>query len=120
MLKKENLRVGNRVIFSDGNTEFEIIAITKTGLGVKNSKEETWIELDQFEAKPITEKLLLELGAVKLDFKTFPCFNFRGMQINCVRGMWIEFVSQVEITGLHHLQNIFYFRMTEEIKLKPL
>lgn len=68
----------------------------------------------------INESLLLKLNAVKLDFKDFPSFNLFGMQINFINGLWIEYVSQVEIKGLHHLQNIFFFRMSEELDVSCL
>ena len=67
---------------------------------------------------PLTEKLLLKLDAIKLEFKNYPCFNLKGLQISYIDGMWIEYVSRIEITGLHHLQNIFYFRMNEELTIK--
>lgn len=83
-----------------------------------------WIEpmkrFDDLRAIPISEELLLKLGAIKLDFKEFPSFNLKGMQINFTNGLWIEFVSQVEIKGLHHLQNIFYFRNSEELSVSIL
>ena len=46
---------------------------------------------------PISEELLLKLGAIKLDFKDFPSFNLKGLQINHIDGLWIEYVSRVEI-----------------------
>lgn len=69
---------------------------------------------------PITEELLLKLGAIKLDFKEYPSFNLKGIQINYIDSLWIEYVSRVEITGLHHLQNIFYFRNTEELDISVI
>lgn len=73
------------------------------------------------EPIPLTEDLLVKrLGAIKLDFKDFPSYNLKWMQINYIDGMWIEYVSRMEIKGLHHLQNIFYFRTGEELELKPV
>ena len=68
----------------------------------------------------ITEDLLLKIGAIKLDFKDFPSFNLFGTQINFVNGIWIDYVSRVEIKGLHHLQNIFFFRNSEELQIGNL
>jgi hypothetical protein len=83
-----------------------------------------WVEPDYkfsaLRAIPISEELLLNLGAVKLSFKDFPCFNLKGMQINFVNGLWIEYVSRIEIKGLHHLQNIFYFRKAEYLDVSMI
>ena len=76
--------------------------------------------LDYCEAIQISEELLLKIGAVKLDFKGFPSFNLKGLQINFINGLWIEYVSRVEIKGLHFLQNIFYFRKSEELDVYSL
>lgn len=73
-----------------------------------------------FRYIPITEKLLLKIGAIKLDFKDFPSFNLLGTQINFINGIWIDYATRVEIKGLHHLQNIFYFRNSEELKIPTL
>ena len=83
-----------------------------------------WIEpyyrLGTLRAIPISEELLLKLGAIKLEFKDFPSFNLKGMQINYINGLWIEYVSRVELKGLHHLQNIFYFRNSEDLAVSIL
>lgn len=75
---------------------------------------------EEVEVVKITEELLLKIGAIKLDFKEFPSFNLFGTQINFVNGLWIEYVSRVEIKGLHHLQNIFFFRNSEELQIGSL
>lgn len=83
-----------------------------------------WIEpnykLESLRAIPISEELLLKLGAIKMDFIEFPCFNLKGLQINHIDGLWIEYVSRIEIKGLHHLQNIFYFRKSEDLAVSVL
>lgn len=119
-MKTKDLRIGNLVSLS-GELPLTIIEINTVDFYAKDKKGEnfksSWADIQPIL---ITEELLLKLGAVKLYFKTFPCFNYKGMQINCVRGMWIEYVSQIEILGLHHLQNIFYFRMCEELSIENL
>ena len=83
-----------------------------------------WIEpyyrLDTLRAIPISNELLLKLGAIKLEFKDFPCFNLNGLQINYIDELWIEYVSRIEIKGLHHLQNIFYFRYGMDLDVSTL
>lgn len=57
----KELRIGNLILFSEESTVFEITGVDKSGLYVRDNitKEETWIELDQFEGIKITEKILL-------------------------------------------------------------
>ena len=76
--------------------------------------------LDTLRPIPISAELLLKLGAIQLDFKDFLSFNLYGLQINYIDGLWIEYVSRVEIKGLHHLQNIFYFRYSEDLAVSVL
>lgn len=81
---------------------------------------EPYYMLDTLRSIPISEELLLNLGAVKLEFKDFPSFNLKGLQVNYIDGLWIEYVSRIEIKGLHHLQNIFYFRKAEDLDVDVL
>ena len=78
------------------------------------------LALQYLKGIEISESLLLKLGAVKLDFKEFPSYNLKGLQINFVNNIWVEYVSQIEIKGLHHLQNIFYFRMADDLQVSCL
>lgn len=104
-MKANELRIGNYVGFPSGATYIvDMIYSDYEGLSY-------WKPI------PLTEELLLRLEAVKLDFKDYPSYNLKGIQINFINGMWIEYVSRIEITGLHHLQNIFYFRMNEELTI---
>ena len=85
---------------------------------------QTWIEpyyrFNILRPIPISENLLLKLGAVKLESKDFPSFNLKGLQINYINDVWIEYVSRAEIKGLHHLQNILYFRNMEDLDVSVL
>ncbi len=76
--------------------------------------------LDTLRTIPISAELLLKLGAIQLDFKDFLSFNLYGLQIYYIDGLWIEYVSRIEIKGLHHLQNIFYFRYSEDLAVSVL
>ena len=75
---------------------------------------------EQVDIVKINEELLLKIGAIKLDFKDFPSFNLLGTQINFINDLWIDYATRVEIKGLHHLQNIFYFRNSEELNVTCL
>jgi hypothetical protein len=120
IMKTKDLRIGNLVSLS-GELPLTIIEINTVYFYAKDKKGEnfksSWAEIQPIL---ITGELLLKLGAVKNDFRPWQSFNLKGLQVNLTNGMWIEYVSQVEITGLHHLQNIFYFRMCEELSIENL
>jgi hypothetical protein len=108
MVNVKELRVGN-CIYNEHN---KIIKVTFQVL------EAIYHHRGIYNYIPLSEDILLNCGAIKKPkFNCFPSFNLKGLQINYINDMWIEYVSQVEITGLHHLQNIFYFRMSEELSV---
>ena len=113
-MKANELRIGNLILLTKDNfkttKEYRLY-----GIDIYKLDESECIDIKPI---PLTEELLLKLEAVKLDFKDYPSYNLKGIQINFINGMWIEYVSRIEITGLHHLQNIFYFRMNEELEIK--
>jgi len=116
-----HLRIGNIVNLLTGEDEFyEIRFFDDETISFKDYISWDFIGYDEIEAIPLTEELLLKVGAIKLDFKDFPSFNLFGLQINFINGLWIEYVSRVEVKGLHHLQNIFYFRNSEELNVLSL
>jgi hypothetical protein len=63
----------------------------------------------------ITDELLINAGAKKIGENSY---NLNGMQINFTDGKWIEYVHQMELTGIHHLQNVFYFTTGKELIFK--
>ena len=79
----------------------------------------TYSQMEEF-IKPIalTEEWLVKFGAEKKEHRTFPSYNIDGIEFNFIGGKWREYVSQIEIKGVHHLQNIFYFRKDYELNLK--
>lgn len=109
MIRKEDLMIGNKLNYltSDG----DILVTTLDWQDLKRvSENEKGFNLFHSPI-PLTEDMLLNnLGAVKLAFKDFPSYSLKGVQINFIDGLWIEYVSRVEIKGLHHLQNIFNVR----------
>ena len=129
-----DLCIGNLVtdeFYDSFKTIIKVDSIDECGINLEIEDDgnypecaKRWIEpyyrLDTLRAIPISEELLLKLGAIKLDFKDFPSFNLKGLQINHIDGLWIEYVSRIEIKGLHHLQNIFYFRNSEDLAVSVL
>jgi hypothetical protein len=119
----KHLRIGNYVYFNNDNYSKGRISEIRESIfdGMDKVRLNNVVNKLHFVSnlKPIkiSESLLEVLGASRIDFKDFPSYNLKGIQINYVNGMWIEYVSQVEILGLHHLQNIFYFRMSEDLSV---
>lgn len=119
----KHLRIGNYVYFN--NYDYSKGRITEIRESIFAGMDKVRLNnvvnklhfVSNLKPIKISESLLESLGALRIDFKEFPSYNLKGIQINCVNGMWIEYVSQVEILGLHHLQNIFYFRMSEELSV---
>jgi len=66
---------------------------------------------------PITEELLIKTGAIKTG-KT--SYNVHGMLIILTDGKWIEYVHQIELAGIHHLQNVFYYTRGKELIFEGL
>ena len=118
----KHLRIGNYVYFNNDNYSKGRISEIRESIfaGMDKVRLNNVVNKLHFVSnlKPIliSESLLELLGATR-NFKEFPSYNLKGIQINCYNGMWIEHVSRVEILGLHHLQNIFYFRMSEELSV---
>jgi len=130
-----DLCIGNLVtdeFYDSFKTIIKVNSIDERGINLKIEDDgnyypecaQRWIEpyyrIDKLRAIPISEELLLKIGAIKLDFKDFPSFNLKGLQVNFIDGLWIEHVSRIEIKGLHHLQNIFYFRNSEDLPVSVL
>ena len=130
----QDIRLGNLVtdeFYDSFKTIIEVQSVNNKGINLEIEDDgnypecaSRWIEpyyrFDTLRAIPISEDLLLKIGAVKLEFKEFPSLNLKGLQINFVNGLWLEYVSRVEIKGLHFLQNIFYFRNSEELAVSVL
>ena len=129
-----DIRIGNLVTdqwYNDFKMIIEVKSINKDGINLEIEDDGNYTEcaeryiaasykFDNIRAIPISEELLLKIGAIKLDSREYSSFNINGMQINFINGKWIEYVSRIEIRGLHHLQNIFYFRTGNELDISAL
>lgn len=129
-----DIRIGNLVtneFYESFKTIIKVESIDNRGINLEIEDDgnypecaSRWIEpyyrFDALKPIPISEEMLLKIGAIKLEFLNLPSFNLFGTQINFVNELWIEYVSRVEIKGLHHLQNIFFFRNGEELQIGSL
>ena len=67
-MKAKELRIGNKIIFSEDETIFTVGSIDEKGFTVQNEEETTWIENYQFDPIPLTEEILLKCGFEKIVF----------------------------------------------------
>ena len=115
MIKATDLRVGNLVRLTKENGETSIDRVTAIDI------YDCWAYAEIFnkyrQPIPITEELLIKAGAIKIGENSY---NLYGMQINLTNGKWIEYVHQIELEGMHHLQNVFYFIMGKELIFEGL
>ena len=117
MLKANELRIGNWVSYDEDDTPFEVIEIYIHGLSVKNSEEETWIEIDKFSAIPLSQEILKMYGYSEEDFSNGK-ITIIGQDLNNVIGYVIKSLnSNICIKSLHQLQNIFFALTNEELKI---
>ncbi len=122
MIKANELRRLNKVVFAEDGTVFDVLLIEETGLIVKNEEEEFWCEIDQFEGIPITEEWLLRLS----DLKNFGKYYFHPFAIFPEGGVfkaWIDTCEGYEPTNytvsyVHQLQNLYFALTGEELEIK--
>lgn len=121
MIKSTNLSIGN-IVSDNNNFPMVVEAIFKDEvyLNFKGNEGDIW-ETNCKDLYPIIiDKLLLK----KLGFKEtklhFNSFFLNGMQINFINDKFIDYVTRVELQGLHHLQNIYYYKTGKELNVKKL
>jgi hypothetical protein len=112
MIKATDLRVGNLVYIYGIPERVTAEMILKISEIEKRGK----FAIDVYPM-PIAEILLINAGARKIGENAY---NLNGMQINFTDGKWIEYVHKIELEGIHHLQNVFYFTRGKELIFEGL
>jgi hypothetical protein len=133
MINISELRIGNYINFAEENTVCKVKGIDSDGLGITvyflKSKEETWIEVTQFQSIPITPEILVNnCRFVKRDNR----YVFQPELLN-VEYRLIDFHVWVfsigffnwnnEITNIsyvHELQNLYFAIAHEELQINNL
>ena len=126
----EKLRIGNLVKVNNQLRNelsegipiinfFKVRKLSEDEIDIYNEIENIYefCNFENIEPIELTEEMLFKLGAIKREYRTFPSFNLFGIEINYIDNVWKEYVTSVEIEGLHHLQNIFYFLKNEELNV---
>lgn len=146
-LKTNELRIGNYVNYHNDDIIFQVTDIDEKGIGVKNSDEETWIEIDQFSAIPITKEWLERFGFEFLDNALSQSFVLELDVTNAFHesisispntdknGMWYCSFRQGDFTKkyqmhkndlvilsnslqfVHQLQNLYFSLIGEELEI---
>jgi hypothetical protein len=115
MIKAHELRIGNHVYLTNDNGETYIDKIDAIDI------YDCWVSPEKFNQSrkfiPITEELLIKAGARKMGKNAY---NLHGMLIHFTNDKWIEYVHRIELEGIHHLQNVFYFTRGEELIFEGL
>ncbi len=130
-MKAEELRIGNWVE-CDGS-EFQIKTIDQSGCYVKNSEEETWIELFQLNPIALSEDKLRQFGFDDDEYKE----GYIGLAVKS-KNMTTDFVltkpfhlgdwqeayqfewNNFRITSIkyvHHLQNLLHSLSSQELTI---
>lgn len=123
MIKTNELRIGNRVRFSENHTVWEVLEINATGLLVANEEEETWIEIDQFEPIPLTEDWLLKLGFndgfIETELYTISVVYYDNWNI-FFNEKAVKYAMEFYFSGfpsIHEIQNLFFIFTNQELTL---
>ena len=114
MIDKKDLRIGNSVMYD--NRIFQISAITdefpllntpEFGIGV--------VDWNNIHPIPITEEALVkQLKFTKINEKLF-CKGRLIVVIQDSRAFFTDDITVINLDGIHHLQNVFYFKHQTEL-----
>jgi hypothetical protein len=122
MIDARDLRIGN--IITDGViSPCVIIEITAKGVYCRytqklESKKKFWLPFYYLVPLELTEEWLVRLGAIEVMLSTYKQYNLFGIKLSYINGMWIEYVHQIEIRGVHHLQNLYHSLTGQELEMK--
>tara|TARA_R110000868_G_scaffold121009_1_gene321070 strand:- start:771 stop:1175 length:405 start_codon:yes stop_codon:yes gene_type:complete len=134
-MEKEELRIGNFVLFGEDGTEFKVTGIYDDGLNVKNDHKETYIGIDAFEGIKLSEKNLLNFGfqyykhsdELEINEDLYLIYT----KCNTDKVIFIQSTGQdddgrLQLTTIHprcvyvhQLQNLYFALTGEELKIKP-
>jgi hypothetical protein len=116
-MKANELRIGNKIIFSEDGTIFTVGSIEEKGFMVQNEEETAWIESEEFEPIPLTEEWLLKFG--------FAWKNFAFRDGKFTVRFQKEFYVYLSVEGIrpitikldyvHQLQNLYFTLTGEEL-----
>lgn len=130
MIQANELRIGNKVIYSNSNSFYTVTGIYEYGIDVEDEMEQTYMEYDCFEPIQLTEEILLKCG-----FKYTPCgiqgadmwqglayWDYKELHLrgdkNIKYPLKIQGFINSEIKYLHQIQNLYFALTNEELEIK--
>ena len=115
MINKTDLRIGNSISYK--GEVWQVEEIKEDNVTLFNSVF-GWKVLDYSDIHPIhiTEEALVKMGSIITKKRNY---NLNGMCITDMNGTFIEYVHQIELKGIHHLQNVYYFTRQTELTYEP-
>lgn len=123
MVQANELRLGNLLKYNEEIVE--VIKIFGSHLEVHSDVFQFWTdEINEFNQIPLTEEILLKLGAkelIKLN-DGYKRFNLDAihLSISPERDYFIEYVHQIPIKYLHTFQNFVFATKTKELNVDNL
>lgn len=130
MIKAEELRLGNLVLYK--GFACMVIGIGSVSVQLRDMQDYSPIVdrtmfcinnigVEKIQPIIITEELLIMLGAESHGYKGFKPFNLHGMHLTITSsGDCVEYVHQINLKGVHHLQNLYYFTRGTELEIPRL
>lgn len=113
MINKTDLRIGNSVMYKGEAWKVEELADTAAHI----SQHPLWVRghYENLEPIPITEEALVkQLKFTKINEKLF-CKGRLIVAIQDGRAFFTDDITVINLDGIHHLQNVFYFKHQIEL-----
>ena len=131
MIAANELRIGNWVNYDSDDTPFCVIEIAISGISVKNSEEETWIEIDQFSPIPLSSEILEKCGFIcenaneddryyhlRLSNEKYCDLSFiTGDKNGFMEVCLFPYETYFRYQYLHQIQNLYFTLTNEELKI---
>ena len=113
MIDKKDLRIGNSVSYKGEIWKVEELSDTAAHL----SQHPLWVRghYDNLHPIPITEEALVkQLKFTKINEKLF-CKGRLIVAIQDGKAFFTDDITVINLDGIHHLQNVFYFKHQTEL-----
>ena len=114
MIDKKDLRIGNSVM--NKGIVWEIEELKENDVTLFNSVF-GWKKLDYCDINPIPiteEALVKQLKFTKINEKLF-CKGRLIVAIQDGKAFFTDDITVINLDGIHHLQNVFYFKHQTEL-----
>jgi len=121
MIKPNELRIGNLLMYSDNSGIWKVSGIHEFGIDCFDDIEETYMEYENFEGIPLTEEWLVKFGFIKDLGLTYGLdklnISLTGVQYDFGRtyfNSWCILERQPEF--VHQLQNLYFALIGKELQ----